>query len=218
MLRDFVSFDWFTLSMLLLLVGLVIIKQLYSSKYFQYSKIGFSDTYFTNKLKETRFITNFEVTIFTLSHVVFAQLAFLIVKKEQIDVGLEFNSLVSLMVIFLISVMFSVIKYYFEKAVNFSFCKSSFLNYYLFHKQIIWSYAIFLGLPFLILEVYSPFKSINFLIIGVVLMGLFFIFNLLIFSYKNLSLLIRYWFYFILYLCTLEIAPYFFLYKIFAVD
>ncbi|WP_304138277.1 DUF4271 domain-containing protein [Mesonia mobilis] len=41
------------------------------------------------------------------------------------------------------------------------------------------------------------------------------IFSLLLIYRKNQSLITGNWFYFILYLCTLEIAPYFILYKVF---
>ncbi|RRO16816.1 DUF4271 domain-containing protein [Flavobacteriaceae bacterium 14752] len=218
MFRDTISYDWFALSIIVFLIGLVLVKQLYRNKYIQFARLGFSETYFSEKLKESKFITNFEVLIFTLSHFVLAQFAYIFVQKENLDISLNFNSYLNVLIIFLILTLFSVLKYYFEKAINFSLCNSSFLNYYLFYKQIIWSYAFFLGLPFLIFEVYSPFISVNFFIIGLVLIGLFFIINLLFFTYKNLSMLIKHWFYFILYLCTLEIAPYFFLYKIFAVD
>lgn len=218
MLRESVSYDWFTLSFVLLLIGFVLIKQLYSIKYIQFVKLVFSETYFSDKLKELRYVTNFEILIFILSHLVLAQFVYLYIQKEGIDIGLNLNSFLNVLIVFIILGLFSTVKYYFEKFVNFSFCNSSFLNYYLFYKLTVWSYAIFLGLPFLILEVYAPFSSINFMNVSLVIMGLFFVISLLVFAYKNLSLIMRHWFYFILYLCTLEIAPYFFMYKIFAVD
>ncbi|NBC58869.1 MAG: DUF4271 domain-containing protein [Bacteroidetes bacterium] len=218
MLRNVISYDWFTISMVLLLAGLVLTKQLYRVRYIQFLKLGFSETYFTIKLKEARFITNFEILIFTLSHLVLAQIIYLFTLKVSSYGYFEDNTLLNVSIIFLILCIFSVLKYYLEKTINFVCCKSSFLDYYLFYKQIIWSYAIFLGLPFLIIEVYLPVSSINFLHLSLIVMGLFFTLNLFVFAYKNLKLLISHWFYFILYLCTLEIAPYFFLYKIFAVD
>ncbi len=218
MLRESISYDWFTLSMLLLLIGFVLVKQLYNIKYIQFAKLGFSETYFSEKLKESRYISIFEILIFILSHLVLAQFAYLLIQKENLDVGLNFNSFLNVLIVFVIIGVFSILKYYIEKTINFSFQSSSFINYYLFYKQIIWSYSIFLGLPFLVLEVYSPFSSINFVNVSFMIMGLFFVISLLVFAYKNLSLLIRHWFYFILYLCTLEIAPYFFMYKILAVD
>lgn len=218
MFRNVVSYDWFTVSMVILFIGFALAKQLFRAKYIQFLKLGFSDAYFTVKLKESRFITNFEVLILILSHIVLAQIIYFIFLKSESYNYFNFNPFLSISIIFLSLCLFSVVKFCLEKIINFVCCKTLFLNFYLFYKQIIWSYAIFLGLPFLIFEVYSPFSSVNFLYVSLTVMGVLFTFNLLIFAYKNLSLLISQWFYFILYLCTLEIAPYFFLYKIFAVD
>lgn len=218
MYRNLISFDWFTVSILLLLVGLMLAKQLYRTRYIQFLKLAFSETYFTAKLKESRFITDFEVLIFALSHIVLAQIIYFLILKNSSYDSLDYNAFLSISVIFFMLLLFSAVKYGLEKLINFACCKASFLNYYLFYKQVIMSYAIFLGLPFLVFEVYNPISSVNFIYIGLTVMGLFFILNLLIFAYKNLSLLIGNWFYFILYLCALEIAPYFFLYKILAID
>ena len=217
MLRNYETYDWFTLSLLLIFGGLVILKQINVVKYFQFIKLGFSDTYWIKKNKEPHFISTFEILLFVLSNLVVAQFLYLIKYNFDFTWSLDLHPLIEILIIFSVVSVFTTTKYYVEKIINKFLNDSSFLNFYIFYKQMIWSYGLFLGLPFLILSVYLPYNTINFLTLSLLIIGGFYIFNQFIFAYKNRNVLLQNWFYFILYLCTLEIAPYFFLYKIFAV-
>ena len=218
MLRNFETYDWFTLSLVLLCGSLILLKQVNAVKYFEFARLGLSDKYWINKNKEPNFVSTFEFFLFTLSNLVVAQ--FLYVLKDKIDFSLplSLHPLLEILIIFVVISAFSFLKYHIEKLINKSIGDSSFLNFYIFYKQMIWTYAVFLGLPFLILSVYLPFKNIDVFMVSLFVIGGFYAIQQVIFAYKNRSFLIRNWFYFILYLCTLEIAPYFFLYKIFAVE
>ena len=217
MYRDFISSDWFTISIVLVLMGFVFMKQFYENKFAQFVKLGFSDIYWTDKQKSRDFITGFEIIVFLLSHLVAAQLAYLILQNEGLLNSIDVYPFAIVSVLFIIFFLFSSLKYYFEKLVFTILNNSNFLHYYLFYKQVLWSYSLFLSIPFLILEVYSPYEEINFLSISLVVMGLYYVINLLVLGVKYRSIFIGNWFYFILYICTLEIAPYFFIYKILAV-
>lgn len=218
MLRNYESYDWFTLSLVLLLLGVILLKQYNVVKFFQFIKLGYSDVYWTSKLKENRFVSTFEIILFTLPHLIIAQIIYLFADYLNMDVLFNFYPLFEVLILFFILSLFSIIKYYFEKLVNKSLNNSYFLNFYIFYKQIIWTYAVFLGLPFLILSVYLPYKSSDIFFVSLLVIVLFYSFKLISLCYKSRSALTSHWYYFILYLCTLEIAPYFFLYKIFAVE
>ncbi len=218
MLRNFDSYDWFTLSLILLCFGFLLLRQYNVVKYLQFIKIGYSDAFWTNKLKESRFVTTFEVILFTLPHLAIAQIIYLFSYDSSAFQSIELYPFLEVLILFLVLCLFSVIKYYVEKFINNALNKSSFLDFYIYYKQIIWTYAIFWGLPFLILSIYLPLKNINFLSISLLIMALFYIFKLTTFIYKNRSIMMSNWYYFILYLCTLEIAPYFFIYKIIVVE
>lgn len=218
MLRNFESYDWFTMSLILLFIGIIILKQYNIVKYSQFIKIGFSDIYWTNKKKEGRLVNTFEVIIFTLPHFIIAQIIYLYLEKFNYEVLFNFYPLFNVLIIFSILCLFSTTKYYLEKLINRCLANSSYLNFYLFYKQVIWTYAVFLGLPFLVLSVYLPYEKFDILSLSLLIMVLFYAIKLISFIYKNRGILNMYWYYFILYLCTLEIAPYFFLYKVFAIE
>jgi len=216
--REFISNDWFTVSLIILGFGLLLLKQSNSVKYLQFAKLPFSSEYLRGKTKESRLFTGFEIILFTLPHLILAQLLFYYFHNMHIIRVLGFSSLLLVFILFVALCLFSFLKYQVEKFINKCMTNSSFINFYLFFKQVIFSYTTFLSLPFLIISVYSSSNDTYFYLISSIVIGLFFILRILLFFYQNRSVLIGSWYYFILYLCTLEIAPYFFLYKIFAVE
>ena len=218
MLRNYESYDWFTLSLVLLFFGVILLKQYNVVKYFQFIKIGYSDEFWNSKLKESRLVSTFEIILFTLPHMIIAQIIYLFSDQLNMDVLLNFYPFFEVLILFFILSLFSFIKYHLERLINKSLNNSQFLNFYIHYKQVVWTYAVFLGLPFLILSIYLPYKKTEILILSLLIMGHFYMIKLIILGYKNRTELTTHWYYFILYLCTLEIAPYFFLYKIFAVE
>jgi hypothetical protein len=127
------------------------------------------------------------------------------------------NPLINLACIFMAISVFLFLKYHLEKLINYCYSNHNFLNIYLFYKQAIWSYAVFLALPLLTFFVYYPHSEANFLAIIITISGVYYLLNMVYFLYKNRSFAIRNWYYFILYLCALEIAPYYFLYNLFVI-
>lgn len=213
MLRDFNSHDWFTISLVLVGLGLVFLKQTNTLKFYRYFKLLYSKNYFKAKLKESHYISRFENAIFILANIILTQIIYLFI-TENGYIKLMFSSTALNFLIILLAVsLFFLMKYYFEKFVNFCFSSHQLLDIYLFYKHIIWSYAIFILLPALFFYVYlsDDFSYIYYVIILFSL--LYYVINIFVFLYKNRSLVYRYWYYFILYLCALEIAPYYFLYN-----
>ena len=218
MIRDVDSYDWFTISLILVGLGLVFLKLLNKPKYNKYFQLLYTKTYFKAKLKETRYISLFENIAFILANIVAAQLVYIFMMEKEAPELFFSEALLNLLSVFMIISLFFFIKYHFEKLINFCYHNHEFLNMYLFFKQVIWSYAVFLSLPFLIFFIYFPDSNINFLYVTLGVSAVYFIINIFYFLYKNRSFAIRNWYYFILYLCALEIAPYYFLYNLFVIE
>lgn len=125
---------------------------------------------------------------------------------------LDRNSFISFAQIFIFLSFFVSLKYLVEKGIASLFGIQDFYNRFLFQQA---TYRMYFGLGLLILNFimfYSkiPMDSITYLIIG-----FFVVLNLIIYliSYRIFQKeIIGNLFYFILYLCTLEIAPYYFTY------
>lgn len=122
------------------------------------------------------------------------------------------NDFISFVQIFAFLSFFILMKYLLEKSIAGLFEIQDFYNRFLFQQA---SYRMYLGLGLLLLTFMmfygkTPIDSITYLFIGV-----FVILNLIIYliSYRIFQKeIIGNLFYFILYLCTLEIAPYYFTY------
>lgn len=213
MLRDFNSQDWFTITFVLVGIGLMFLKQTNTAKFHRYFKLIYSKNYFQEKLKEFHYISRFENAIFILANIILTQFIYLIITESGYKNLMFSSTALNFLMIFLSLSLFFLTKYYFEKFVNYCFSRHQLLDIYLFYKHIIWSYAIFILLPALFFYVYLPvdFRYIFYLII--LFSVIYYVINILIFLYRNRSLVYRYWYYFILYICALEIAPYYFLYN-----
>ncbi len=118
---------------------------------------------------------------------------------------------------FKIAIIYTVIvicKLLIEKIVATIFSIDSIIDEYLFYKV---SYRNFMGvilLPINIVFIYALQPSIIAFIILLILLIILNTIMLVSFYKKNENIILNHLFYFILYLCALEIAPYFILYKL----
>ncbi|NER14596.1 DUF4271 domain-containing protein [Leptobacterium flavescens] len=105
-------------------------------------------------------------------------------------------------------------KYYFEKLIANIFNIEFFSERYNFHKLSYRSLISIVLLPFITLLIYSPLPQKTIIVITI---GLFLLLNTTAFilTLKNhQKLILNRLFYFILYLCALEIAPYLIAFKL----
>ncbi len=105
-------------------------------------------------------------------------------------------------------------KIFVEKIIAAIFSIESVIEHYLFYKI---SYRNFLGLLLLPLNfffIYTAKPSQTAISILLILIIILNVFILAAIYKKNENIILSHLFYFILYLCTLEIAPYFILYKV----
>ncbi|WP_262506270.1 DUF4271 domain-containing protein [Salegentibacter mishustinae] len=109
---------------------------------------------------------------------------------------------------------FVLLKFGLEKIVGNVFDLDAQIDSYLYQKI---SYRNFIGLILLIpslifIYTFTPTAFTLYSLLGILVLTN--IFSLLLIYRKNQSLITGNWFYFILYLCALEIAPYIILYKL----
>lgn len=107
-----------------------------------------------------------------------------------------------------------LLKFTVEKIIGNVFDLDEVIDNYLFQKHTYRNFITIGVLAFSILLVYIPFFPLwtYYLIFGLLLVATFISFSRII--SKNMVLVTQHLFYFILYLCALEIAPYILLYKL----
>lgn len=213
MLRDLSTNDWFTLSLILVGLGFILLRQINLIKYHKFLQLLYSKVYFKVKLKESHLFTGFELVAFLVANLIFAQACYAYIIKNVEENLITFSPFINIALIFALLCVFSFLKIYLEKLVNFCFADHQLLKVYVFYKQMIWSYATYLSLPILIFYMYFPESTYYILLMSFAVMAIFYSLNIIYFIYKNRKQVFGNWYYFILYLCALEIAPYYFMYK-----
>ncbi|MGB5419296.1 DUF4271 domain-containing protein [Algibacter sp.] len=215
MLRHIVSNDLFTI---LLVIGLLIvaIAKLVSPKRFDdFILVLGNDKYLKIYSRDQKFFDKFDALLFTnliLSVSVFCFIAYKIYTETH---NISGNTMFKLT--FVIAV-FILIKVLIERLIGSLFEIDKLIDQYIFQKISFKNYLGLLLLPINAILLYTIQPTLP-LIYGIV--SLLLIINIigLISSFKTHQSLIKYnLFYFILYLCALEIAPYVILYKVFISD
>ncbi|HLV15369.1 MAG TPA: DUF4271 domain-containing protein [Xanthomarina sp.] len=211
MLRPDFSYDFFTILIIVGLVFVAMAKLLFEKRFNQFVAILINSSYLKIYSKDQRFIDLFDSLLFL--NLLFSSVIFSFISYSVLFEPLEISTSFILKLSFGIGA-FILIKVLLERLLGSLFSIDNLIDRYLFQKT---SYKNFLGLlliPVNVILLYgiSPNKTIILSIITLLLLV-----NIigLLDSYKsNLNLIKGDFFYFILYLCTLEIGPYVILYKV----
>jgi len=208
--------DWFSLAILVIFSALVALKLSDNGKFYRFVNFEYIDYYWLLNNRERHFLSYFEIVVFLLSHLIFAQFLVVFVgERLNSFFEFEFSEVQLIFTLFGITTLLSFAKFYFERVLNFTINQHPIIVFFIFYKQFVWTYALFLALPFLILNQYLAFDYEVFKYVAFIFFVLFSLYHLLRFGYKNRTYILRNWYYFILYICTLEILPYFLIYKLF---
>ena len=210
MLRHVVSNDLFTV---LLVVGLVLIttaKLIAPKRFDDFILILGNDKYLKIYSRDQKFFDKFDALLF--GNLVLSVLLFCFIAIRHIY-GADVLSVNAMFKLLIAVTVFILIKVLAERLIGSLFEIDQLIDQYLFHKTSFKNYS---GLLLLIINAFfiysfSPSTTIIYSIIGLLAM-----LNIigLISSFKEHQSLIKHnFFYFILYLCALEIAPYVILYK-----
>lgn len=211
MIREVISYEWFTVFMVLGLSLITMAKVLFTNRFLDFIGVLGNSKYLKLYTKDQKFIDFFDGLLFlnlAIGLSIFGYFSYLtLVPTEIFELDVFLKILLGITGI-------SLIKILIERLVGSLFEIDKLIDSYLFQKI---SYKNFNGFVLLItntllLYVINPTKNI---IIGVV--ALMVLINLIGFmtSFKNHQKTVtNNLFYFILYLCALEIGPYLILYKI----
>ena len=188
---------------------IAILKVIYPKRFNDFIRLPVSNNYFLAKGKSEELRHPFSILLFVIQLIsisLFVNLFFLEKGKA--------NVLLFLQILFVVFV-FIIVKTSIEKMIGAIFSIEKLIDHYIYEKL---SYRNFLSLLLIITNLIFYFSIKPDLNTLLILTGILFLVNMLIlsYSYKNYrSLIFSNLFYFLLYICALEISPYLILYKAF---
>lgn len=208
-LRVIENKDWATILFVLVFATIAIAKTAFEGRFADFVKLIYSDKY-TNSYKESGNLNSgFTIALFfiqVLSLAFFILVAFSTFGFASKADWMLYIQIVTFLIFFILS------KLLIEKIIATAFDIEEFVEHFNFQKATFRNYIGLLLLPITIILFYYDAITKNMVI---TISAILLISNILTYltSLKNYqSLIFGKMFYFILYLCTLEIAPYYFMY------
>ena len=213
MLRNVMFNDWFTVLIVVCLIFIATAKLMYAKRFNDFFEILGNSNYLKIYLKDQKFINKFDGLLFLnliISLTIFILIALNTFNNSDYtqNINVYYKLILSLGSILLIKVML-------DRLIGSLFEIDELMNVYVFHKLTFKNYLGLILLPINILLIFAinPSKIIIYIVIILLLAVNIIGFIISIKSYlKSIKSNL---FYFILYLCALEIAPYLILYKVF---
>jgi len=211
MLREIISNEWITILIVLCIIILAFTKVAFSNRFNDFLWVIGNSKYLKIYSRDQKFIDQFDGLLF-LNFIISLSLFFIILYNTFFE-SIAFNILFFLKLLIGIGAII-LIKILLERLIGSLFEIDSLIDSYVFQKTNYKNYMGLILLPINILLFFAiqPSKAISYFVIVLLL-----IVNLVGFasSFKtHQKLILNNLFYFILYLCALEIAPYIILYKI----
>ena len=215
MLREVLFNEWYTTIIIVSLAIIAVAKLINPIRFVGFMKLIGNSNYLRIHFKDHRFFDPFDVFLFInfcLNAVLTGILACSYLEPNTVFSYIDFIKLVIILGIGLL------IKALIELAVGSLFEIGKILHSYVFQKISVLNFLGVLLLPLNALLVFSFPGQPSLLVITLAISSLIILIGLFksIKSYQKL--LINNFFYFILYLCTLEIGPYVILCKLFSYD
>ncbi|WP_366523558.1 DUF4271 domain-containing protein [uncultured Kordia sp.] len=209
--RTIISKDWLTLLFLISFCLLVLIRFVFRKQFSLFLVFLFSNKYENQFISKQDDVVNWFSSLLFLIQIIsitiFSYVAIIFFHPSLVDAPFLFVKIITF------TTFFIIIKYILEKIIAVILDLETHVNTYNFHKLSIRNLFGIILIPVnLVLVYYTNGNKIIFF--SVILT--FFLYNLiglflLLKNYQNL--IISKLFYFILYLCALEIAPYLVMYK-----
>ena len=212
MIRDTISHDFYTIIPVLGILIIAIAKLISPKRFDDFVSVLGNSKYIKIYSREQKFLDKFDALLFTnliLSTSLFSFIMYqYFTKSTTLSIDLMIKISFGICVFILIKVLF-------ERLVGSLLEIDSAIDQYLFQKI---SYKNFLGILLIPINAFLIFSFSPTLLFFYIIFAMLFIVIIigLITSLKSHQSLIKHnLFYFILYLCTLEIAPFIILYKVF---
>lgn len=205
--------DWATVLFILCFVLIAINRTVYETRFAEFVKLAWSDKYTKIYKEGGNLMSGFTISFFAIQIISFAFLIQFFLSYFNL---VEKDSWVSFIQIFTLVAVFILSKYLIEKIIATSFNIEEFNEQFNLHKVNYRTYIGMLLLPINIILFYNepPHIIVIWIIIGLIVLTSAASYLISLRLYQNA--IIGKLFYFILYLCALEIAPYYFMYHWFA--
>ncbi len=214
MISTFSSQNWISLTLLFLLVILVLVKVIFTKRFADFVSISNKNEYFIDYIEKSPSIFDRFNMFFLVFHIGVFALLLVLIDKLVLN-NIRENSFYFFLQTTLLIVVFYSIRYVIgfvvfrvlgmkTKQITLTYMKLSYLS----------KISIFI-LPMLIISIYIVQFNTIFIKITAVATLFFLVFNYGQIMKKNQNIVFNHLFYFILYLCALEITPLLILYKLF---
>jgi len=207
--REIISSDWALFLFVIAFVIVAVNKNVFAARFFEFIRLGISDKYNKIYRDSSNLLSTFTISMFVVQLISFSFFILLLLHEFQIKSktdGIAYVQIVTFLSFFILS------KFLIEKIIATTFQIEEFITQFNLLKVNYRTYLGFIMLPLNIVIYYNVlnYKWLLLVVVGIVLLFNVFTYLLTIKAYQNL--VNRKLFYFILYLCTLEIAPYYFMY------
>lgn len=210
--RQVFSKDWITILLMACFILYTAVRYFFPKRFEQFAILPFTNKYLKVQGKEDSIGHPFQMLLF-ISQVFSVSVFIFLFLSQAGSMEIRLNASVLLKIGSLYTA-FVVIKINLERIIGSVFSIDRLIDDYLFKKLTYRNYLALLlfGINLLLIYLMTPGNTMLFIIFGIIIA-----FNIssLIYIYKTyFGLLLPNFFYFILYLCTLEISPYIILYKL----
>lgn len=207
--REVISSDWALFLFVIAFIIVAINKNVFAARFFEFIRLGISDKYNKIYRDSSNLLSTFTISMFVVQLISFSFFILLLLHEFQIKSktdGIAYVQIVTFLSFFILS------KFLIEKIIATTFQIEEFITQFNLLKVNYRTYLGFVMLPLNIVIYYNVlnYKWLLLVVVAIVLLFNVFTYLLTIKAYQNL--VNRKLFYFILYLCTLEIAPYYFMY------
>ena len=206
--RTIESLDWITFILVGCVILVTVLRVVYPKRFDDFIKLPISNNYFLTKGKFEELKHPFSVLFFLIQVLTLSLFIFLFfLEKREVSATIFIK-------ITLASFTFILIKTCIEKLIGSIFDIETIINKYIFTKL---SYRNFISLFLIVLNFIFYFSVKPTILLLFIFSGFIVLLNLFILfiNYKNYrSLIFSNFFYFLLYICALEISPYLILYKV----
>jgi hypothetical protein len=210
------SKDWATILFVVCLTIIAINKTISSVRFNEFTRLAYSDKYTKIYKDSSNMKSSFTISMFILQLLSFSFFILLLLSQYSHSNKTSFiakTSYTTFIQVFVFLTVFILSKYLVEKTIAITFKIESFVEQFNFLKVSYRTYFAVLLLPINLILYYNNYeKDWPYVLIMAILLAVNIISYLLSLKiYQNI--VISKMFYFILYLCTFEIAPYYFIYK-----
>lgn len=207
--RILISKDWATVLFIIALVIIAANKTVFEVRFNEFIKIGVSDKYHKIYKDTSNLLNWFTVSMFVIQLISFSFFILLLLSYfgySQPSNYITFIQIITFLFVFILS------KFLIEKIIGNTLNAEGFVDQFNLVKV---NYRAFFGLLLLPVNIILYYNHTPLQVAFYIIMAVFVIYNVITYYFlikTYQKLILGKLFYFILYLCTLEIAPYYFMY------